>query len=338
MNKSINTKPLNVLKFLRILYGFCLKNFVVFLILGLFVLSYSQVQYIFSNYYILDVFIKKKGYSRKCLILLEDKDNIISYLHSFYKENNSSSVILPVFLNNMPKNFNMLVDSEQQKYVFINILLPFFVKMEKELELERQQVVNLSLKLLETPLSDEDYNAIRSLAYKYNVKIQNDEFWEYTQALEELLIRIDSIPISLSLAMAAKETGWGESRFLIEGNSLFSEWTFTENDGIVPLQRVKKAKHLVRKFSSLEDAIRAYYMNINTHNAYQRFRELRYKMRNDDARISSTRLAYTLQSYSADPVNYPIALVSLINSNHLTQYDNFLSLSTDFNSTCLRIN
>ena len=79
-------------------------------------------------------------------------------------------------------------------------------------------------------------------------------------------------------------------------------------------------------------------MNINTHNAYQRFRELRYKMRNDDARISSTRLAYTLQSYSADPVNYPIALVSLINSNHLTQYDNFLSLSTDFNSTCLRIN
>ena len=338
MNKSINTKPLNVLKFLRILYGFCLKNFVVFLILGLFVLSYSQVQYIFSNYYILDVFIKKKGYSRKCLILLEDKDNIISYLHSFYKENNSSSVILPLFLNNMPKNFNMLVDSEQQKYVFINILLPFFVKMEKELELERQQVVNLSLKLLETPLSDEDYNAIRSLAYKYNVKIQNDEFWEYTQALEELLIRIDSIPISLSLAMAAKETGWGESRFLIEGNSLFSEWTFTENDGIVPLQRVKKAKHLVRKFSSLEDAIRAYYMNINTHNAYQRFRELRYKMRNDDARISSTRLAYTLQSYSADPVNYPIALVSLINSNHLTQYDNFLSLSTDFNSTCLRIN
>jgi Bax protein len=338
LNKRINTKPLNVLKFLRILYGFCLKYFVVFLILGLFVLSYSQVQYIFSNYYILDVFIKKKGYSRKCLILLEDKDNIISYLHSFYKENNSSSVILPVFLNNMPKNFKMVVDSEQQKYVFINILLPFFVKMEKELELERQQVVHLSLKLLETPLSDEDYNEIRSLAYKYNVKIQNDEFWEYTQALEELLIRIDSIPISLSLAMAAKETGWGESRFLIEGNSLFSEWTFTENDGIVPLKRLKKAKHLVRKFSSLEDAIRAYYMNINTHNAYQRFRELRYKMRNDDSRISSTRLAYTLQSYSADPVNYPIALVSLINSNHLTQYDNFLSLSTDFNSTCLRIN
>ena len=338
MNKTINTKPLNIIKLLRILYGFCFKYFVIFLIIGLFLLSYSQLQHIFSNSYILDVFIKKKGYSRKCLILLEDKDNIVSYLNSFYKANNSSSVILPVFLILMPKNFNMVVDINKQKYVFINILLPFFVKMEKELELERQKVVNISLKLLETPLSDEDYNDIRSLAYKYNVKIQNDEFWEYTQALEELLIRIDSIPISLSLAMAAKETGWGKSRFLIEGNSLFSEWTFSENDGIVPLQRAKKAKHLVKKFSSLEDAIRAYYMNINTHNAYKKFRDLRYKMRNDDARISSTRLAYTLQSYSADPVNYPIALVSLINSNQLTQYDAFLSLNADFNSTCLRIN
>ena len=44
---------------------------------------------------------------------------------------------------------------------------------------------------------------------------------------------MDIIPVSLAIAQAAKETGWGTSRFAIEGNALFGQWTWS-GEGIKP--------------------------------------------------------------------------------------------------------
>ena len=46
--------------------------------------------------------------------------------------------------------------------------------------------------------------------------------------------KINSIPISLILAQSIIESGWGASRFAQEGNALFGQWTWKDNDGIKP--------------------------------------------------------------------------------------------------------
>ena len=45
--------------------------------------------------------------------------------------------------------------------------------------------------------------------------------------MSSLKIRMDEIPVSLAIAQAAKETGWGTSRFALKGNALFGQWTWS---------------------------------------------------------------------------------------------------------------
>ena len=57
--------------------------------------------------------------------------------------------------------------------------------------------------------------------------------------IDKLKNRMDIIPVSIALAQAAKESGWGTSRFALEGNAIFGQWTW-DGQGIAPLYRDKK--------------------------------------------------------------------------------------------------
>ena len=46
--------------------------------------------------------------------------------------------------------------------------------------------------------------------------------------LGNLLIKVDIVPISLALAQAAIESGWGTSRYSREGNAIYGQYTFDE--------------------------------------------------------------------------------------------------------------
>ena len=72
---------------------------------------------------------------------------------------------------------------------------------------------------------------------------------------------MDEIPVSLAIAQAAKETGWGSSRFAQEGNALFGQWTWS-GEGIRPLEVEKDKKHKVAKFKILKASVRAYQRNL----------------------------------------------------------------------------
>ncbi len=62
--------------------------------------------------------------------------------------------------------------------------------------------------------------------------------------LGNLLIKVDVVPISLALAQAAIESGWGTSRYLREGNAIFGQYTFDESKGLRP-----KKERKIRIFS-----------------------------------------------------------------------------------------
>ncbi|MFL1780597.1 putative Bax domain-containing glucosaminidase [Candidatus Hepatincolaceae symbiont of Richtersius coronifer] len=338
MAKNIDTEPIKISLYLK---GF-LKAIKGYSLLGgcvsLFLWGYFMTFEIFSNDYILKIFIKNNGYSRKCLNLFEKKDESLVFdIHELFQSLNQNNRIAPIFFNNVPKTLPNITNMEVRKSVFINILLPIIIKVQNEVDTERQKVSYINTKILKEPLSDEDFKLIRDLAAKYNVKMQDDNFWDYTKALEDLTIRVDIIPFSLVLAVAAKETGWGSSRFLIEGNSLFAEWVWSESLGIIPTERAAGAKHAVRSFQNLEDSVISYYRNLNTHNAYQGFRLRRYKMRIKKEVMDPVILANQLSKYSTETQDYVRNLALIIRGNKLTVYDKEISLSDDYNSICINM-
>ena len=131
---------------------------------------------------------------------------------------------------------------------------------------------------------------------------------------------MDEVPVSLALAQAAKETGWGTSRFAQEGNALFGQWTWS-GEGIRPAGVDKDAKHKVAKFAVLKASVRAYQRNLNTHSSYIEFRKERAIQRDNDEKLDSLKLVNYLDKYAETGQQYIDVLKQIIKQNSLTDFD-----------------
>ena len=100
---------------------------------------------------------------------------------------------------------------------------------------------------------------------------------------------------SRALAQAAKESGWGTSRFALEGNAIFGQWTWN-GKGIAPLLRDKSKNHKILKFPILRASVKAYKNNLNTHKSYIKFRTMRKDLRNKNKKITGLILTKTLDN------------------------------------------
>ena len=133
---------------------------------------------------------------------------------------------------------------------------------------------------------------------------------------------MDEVPVSLAIAQAAKETGWGTSRFAIEGNALFGQWTWT-GEGIKPAGiDSNDSTHKVMKFKVLKASVRAYQRNLNTHSSYKEFRSARAQMRDNEEELDSLILADFLDKYAATGNEYTKIIKQIIKQNLLKDFDN----------------
>ena len=162
------------------------------------------------------------------------------------------------------------------------------------------------------------------MATKYSVSTKNRH---KIDIINDLLISVDIIPNSIALAQAANESGWGSSRFATEYNALFGESTYDSKAGIVPFEREEGKKHLVRYFKTIDKSVESYFININSHFAYSKFRKLRKILRDKNNSFSVNLLVNKLDVYAEDD-EYVDIIISIINDNKLTQYDHILSLLT----------
>ena len=149
--------------------------------------------------------------------------------------------------------------------------------------------------------------------------------------IAELKLRMDKIPVSLALAQAAKESGWGTSRFALEGNAMFGQWTYGK-DGIKPKDSEGKG-HKILKFPMLRSSIVAYQRNLNTHKAYSDFRSKRAELRKNNKKISGLDLVIYLESYAATGKEYVKTLKNIISQNKLTDFDNAILMNTNKDSS-----
>ena len=131
---------------------------------------------------------------------------------------------------------------------------------------------------------------------------------------------MDIIPVSIAIAQAAKESGWGTSRFALEGNAMFGQWTWGK-EGISPLKKEKNKKHKILKFPILRSSVQAYKNNLNTHNGYREFREKRADLRKKNKKISGLILVQYLHNYAATGSEYTKILKKIIEQNQLTDFD-----------------
>ena len=131
---------------------------------------------------------------------------------------------------------------------------------------------------------------------------------------------MDIVPTSIAIAQAANESGWGTSRFALEGNALFGQWTWSKK-GISPKNKDKNKTHKVLQFQVLKASVKAYKNNLNTHNAYKEFREARAKIREDDEKINGLELTKYLKNYAGIGEKYVVILDSIIERNSLTDFD-----------------
>lgn len=137
------------------------------------------------------------------------------------------------------------------------------------------------------------------------------------EARELLLRRVDVIPSALVLVQAAKESGWGRSRFARNGNALFGEWCFSRGCGMVPSNRAAGRSHEVRSFESIHDAVASYMDNLNSHSSYTELRMAREKMRANGEPLSALALAAYLSQYSERRDAYVREVRSMIIQNGL---------------------
>ena len=131
---------------------------------------------------------------------------------------------------------------------------------------------------------------------------------------------MDEIPTSLAIAQAAKETGWGTSRFAKEGNALFGQWTWS-GEGLKPKNASKSEGHKVMKFNILQLSVRAYLRNLNTHASYKDLRKARAELRDLNKPLDSLVLSTHLDKYAETGSKYIDVLKKIIQQNKLKDFD-----------------
>ena len=173
---------------------------------------------------------------------------------------------------------------------------------------DRRKLTKITSKKYTT---DEEKQWLRQKFLEYKVK---------KGSVKELKIRMDIIPNSLALAQAAKESGWGTSRFALEGNAIFGQWTW-DGSGIAPLNRDRSKNHKILKFPILRASVKAYQNNLNTHKSYIKFREKRTQLREKKKDLNGLELSKTLSNYAQTGNEYIKILAKIIIQNRLMDFD-----------------
>ena len=225
-------------------------------------------------------------------------------------------VITPPPAEALP-DFSSYVDVKEKTSAFFSYLLPLVKYSNQLVQVDRKRFKRVQSDPINVK-SPEAKKITRRLNSRYRVVLERFPNLSY---LEELDKRIGQIPESLALAQAAKESGWGTSRFSRQANNLFGQWCFTKGCGIVPARRSKGMTHEIQKFDSVGDAIEAYVHNLNTHRAYSSLREKRYSLLKKGKSPSGSELAITLTEYSERGAIYGQEVASLIRYNELEEYD-----------------
>ena len=262
----------------------------------------------------------KKKYDEDISLDTKVTLNLFEDLKYDLKSIRTGALVKPVYLSKLPKDLKKIKSTKTKKDTFIKIVMPLIIDENNKILENRKKL----FKILSKP------NNTRG--EKLWLKRRFEDYSIKNEDVTELKIRMDIVPVSIAIAQAAKESGWGTSRFALEGNAMFGQWTWGKQ-GIAPLDREKNKGHKILKFPILRSSVQAYKNNLNTHNGYREFREKRAELRKLNKKISGLELVKYLHNYAATGSEYTKVLKKIIDQNELTDFDGAILMNSNQAST-----
>ncbi len=190
----------------------------------------------------------------------------------------------------------------ERKTEFVRVLLPLVMRVNEAILHERERVVALAPEIdAAHELSDSDARAAAELLQAARL-----DAW----STAELLLRLDAVPLSMALAQAAQESGWGRSRPAREDNALFGQMMFAP-----------ASAPQVQPFGGLLETVEAYARNLNTHRAYAEFRRRRAALRARGDMLDGHALVAFIPRYSVRGPRYIEAVRQVMRINNLSLLD-----------------
>jgi len=121
-----------------------------------------------------------------------------------------------------------------------------------------------------------------------------------------------------SILVAAVESGWGQSRFFLQGNNLFGVWSFNSNEPRIAASRTRNSKRIyLRAYQNLSRSIMHYFEILGSAYAYRGLRKARLE------KTDPFELIPHLKNFSERRTAYTNQLKAVIIQNELTQYDHY---------------
>jgi Bax protein len=228
-------------------------------------------------------------------------------------------IYLPLIGDRWGPTTSKEITIDNKKRLFFRGLAPMVLRANELIMFDRNQLKSIRSSFNENKMSDEDNKWILKLAKTY--KVDSDDNAISEGMLDELWERVDIVPVSLALAQAAEESGWGTSRFAGLGNAVYGQWTWGDNAITPEKQRKELGNYGIASFETLQQSICAYMLNLNTHNAYASLRSKRAELRNKEQKVTGYDLAGQLTKYSERGEEYVKGLRSLMEYNRLRPTD-----------------
>ena len=215
-----------------------------------------------------------------------------------------------ISINKFPKDFNLISSTKDKKSLFIRSLLPLIISENNKIIEANKRIKKINNNTFEY-IARDDALWLKKQFKNYKVKSHH---------IDDLIAKVDIIPVSIALAQAAIESGWGTSRFVSEGNALFGQWSWFKGSGIIPKKRDSDETYEIKSFENLRQSVAAYMKNLNSHNNYSEFRAVRNNYRINNSKINSINLIKYLSNY-AENTEYSKILEKIIKKNDLQEFD-----------------
>lgn len=244
--------------------------------------------------------------------VLKNSESLLAYLETqnrTWQSIRHQEHVPRVFPINLPRDLKTLPTPKKSK-LFISLVLPNVLKANEQILKTRQKIIRLHLQEKRSlPLTQKDKDWLGKLAKIYSAKATT----------VDLLHRVDIIPVSLAIAQAITESGWGGSRFALDGNSLYGQHLSSRSSGRFILSRQGNVK--VAAFDSIYEATLSYMHNLNSSRAYQPLRNIRGQLRNQQKNLDGYTMAQGLTSYSALGNEYVTIIRKIISKYNLEALD-----------------
>ena len=212
----------------------------------------------------------------------------------------SCDKVLPILYKN-PVNFKGL-EKKTKKEKFIAYMLPQILIVHHEIEEKRRIVLNIKKKFEKgEEITEAEEKILKRLLKRYKAR-----------SINELLDKLNVNPPSLVLAQAIAESGWGTSRFYLEGRNAFGITAFSKKGEVM---KMKGANIYLRKYKYVINSIRDYYYSVNVSWAFKKFRKVRLTTNNP------FELSQHLTLYSTLRKIYINRIKKIIRENNLEKYD-----------------